>query len=1403
MANKNIVREDVVQIGFEVEDIPFRDIIEDINNMRSSLTETVTDGENSLTDMANAANKLGKEMTDAINSGNNEVKELTSGARNMSSELKKSADKISESFDDINNSANTIKKSIDTIKPSIDSNQRSANSFLNKLKDIASAGIDKVKHPITTVQNALGSAKKAAEEFVTKLRDIGKTSEESSETAEKSFSNMASGLESLKSLAGGLGIALGLKSVWDNVNDNTKAINQFRAATGVSSEEAKQYGEDIKNLYKNGMGDSILDVSSAMIAVKNNTKMAGEEISKTAYNALLLSDTFDFDVNESVRSAQMLMSQFGLSGNEAYNLIVQGAQNGLNKNGDLLDTINEYSVHYKQLGFSAEEMFNSLVNGAANGTFSVDKLGDTVKEFGIRVKDGSDTTIEGFKIAGLSASEMATKFGKGGETAKQAFIETVNAIKSIQDPIQQNIAGVNLFGTMWEDLGADGVFALANINGEISGTSDALKELSDIKYDDASSALTQLARTINVEFADAASIAVNSLIPAIEWVSDLINENSDVISKAMPYLLGFIGTILLIKGILSTLNIFSGIFGGSSDNNPVGGLLSIFKDLANVKPTTVLKGIANMMIIIGGLTVLAVGLMALAPYVSALTDIKSIIKLISVITVLGIVGSALAALAGLVGNIPVSSVALGLANIAIIVTGMSALFLLIGAVSLINFDINAIMQIIKIIAVLGTVGTALSVFAGIAGMIPIPAVLLGIANIAIVIGGITAVIIAFGALSKIPNFDEFISTGGETLAQIFNVIGNIAGSLIGGVGEGISNSLPMIGENLSAFAEAVEPMFTILSGADVSGIGSFFTAIGGFILTMTGNDILSIFTGGLDLVGLGGQLTEFANSAEGFFIKIATFPENGFSNAALLFQSISDIGNVPNTGGIAQWFSGTNDFEALAKGLQQLSSDEVMTFFNKVSSLSPECFNNAKSLFQSISDIGNVPNTGGIAQWFSGTNDFEGMAQKLPPFGESMAKFYNSISSIEDFSKISSLFEAMKGIGEAFPNTGGIAQWFSGENDISGIGTKLKDFGDNTKEFFSGVSALNVDNLKGVFEAVKLAGESAQSDLSSLPDKGTQMTTFMNNAKGFFDGAGEITTRLEAVNSVATTLQNFFNIISGIVNTSLTDINSGLQTTVMLITTSASSFNAFGVIIVTSTQMGAMAFVSLQTEVYTSTQNILTTILLTSKQVENIAKTSTQNILSIETSTVETFNNNLSSGLKKAVIVVRDASVQIKSEIDKLKNAFNFSWTLPEIKLPHFKINGKFSINPPSVPSFGVEWYRDGGIMTNPTMFGINNGKAMVGGEAGAEAILPLDKFWTNLKQYTEKSQTDNRQTASNFYDETVNQKTHKEYNTYSPIFNLSITGSNEDRIMERKVKKWVKEAMSDIFESMSRRTEL
>lgn len=113
----------------------------------------------------------------------------------------------------------------------------------------------------------------------------------------------------------------------------------------------------------------------------------------------------------------------------------------------------------------------------------------------------------------------------------------------------------------------------------------------------------------------------------------------------------------------------------------------------------------------------------------------------------------------------------------------------------------------------------------------------------------------------------------------------------------------------------------------------------------------------------------------------------------------------------------------------------------------------------------------------------------------------------------------------------------------------------------------------------------------------------------------------------------------------------------------------------------------------------------------------------IKSATTSTWN-----AIKSAISTPINAALStVKSVIDKIKSAFNFSWSLPHLKLPHLSITGSFSINPPSVPHFSISWYKNGGIMTDPTLFGVAGTTALAGGEAGPEAILPLRPFYDYL----------------------------------------------------------------------------
>lgn len=368
-------------------------------------------------------------------------------------------------------------------------------------------------------------------------------------------SGFEKGLDGLKETVGngvksvaGLAAAAGAVSaaVISVGKDTEQAMNQVEASTGLAGDALKDVQDIANNVYSGNFGESMQDAADATAEVYKQTKLVGEELQKATESSFLLKDTFGYETQESTRAAKALMDNFGISAEDAYNLIAQGAQNGLDKNGDLLDTLNEYSVHYAQMGYSAEEFFGSLQNGTASGTFSVDKLGDAMKEFGIRAKDTADSTTEGFTLIGLDADAMREKFAAGGDTAKQATQETITALNGMSDEVSKNQAGVDLFGTMWEDLGGDAVNALMNTQTEISATTDALGQMNDIKYDDIGSAIEGLKRTAETELLQPlAKKWLPKIEDGIEWVS----ENLDVLADDAKKAGKVIGTAFAVKKI--------------------------------------------------------------------------------------------------------------------------------------------------------------------------------------------------------------------------------------------------------------------------------------------------------------------------------------------------------------------------------------------------------------------------------------------------------------------------------------------------------------------------------------------------------------------------------------------------------------------------------------------------------------------------------------------------------------------------------------------------------------------------------------------------------------------------------------------------------------------------------------
>lgn len=388
-----------------------------------------------------------------------------------------------------------------------------------------------------------------------------------------------------------------------------KAINQMSSSTGATGAELEGLRDVVKDVYGNNFGDSYEDAANAVAEVTKQTGLMGEELQSATEGAMALSDTFGYEVNESTRAASALMNNFGISAEEAYNLIAAGAQNGADQNGDLLDTLNEYSTQYAALGLSAEQFTQSLISGAESGAFSIDKVGDAVKEFNIRCKDGSESTAEGFAMIGMNADDMAQRFAAGGDTAQEAFFQTVQALDSIADPVAKNQAAIDLFGTQFEDLQANLLPMLANMEDASGVAYDALGQINEVKYDDIGSAVEGLKRTVSGFSLDmkstlsAGAEILNSIVQGIsenasallEAGQTLLNGIITAIQQALPNLLPIavqlITTLIngLSEGLVALMEYVPQI------------ILAIVNVIVENLPTLIVAAIEILNALVGGL----------------------------------------------------------------------------------------------------------------------------------------------------------------------------------------------------------------------------------------------------------------------------------------------------------------------------------------------------------------------------------------------------------------------------------------------------------------------------------------------------------------------------------------------------------------------------------------------------------------------------------------------------------------------------------------------------------------------------------------------------------------------------------------------------------------------------------
>lgn len=304
-----------------------------------------------------------------------------------------------------------------------------------------------------------------------------------------------------------------------------------------------------------------------------------------------------------------------------------------------------------------------------------------------------------------------------------------------------------------------------------------------------------------------------------------------------------------------------------------------------------------------------------------------------------------------------------------------------------------------------------------------------------------------------------------------------------------------------------------------------------------------------------------------------------------------------------------------------------------------------------------------------------------------------------------------------FQNWGTITEWFGNlwTTICTGIGTAIESL----KTWFMGLWT----HIQTVWDGICNVIQTAFMLIGSIIEGAIQIITLP--FQFIWENCKEIVMSVwESIKSfVSTAIENIKNVI--------TTIMTAIQTVISTIWTAISTkvsvvLNTIKTVVTTVFN----AIKSVVTTIWNGIKSIISTVVDGVKTKVTTVFNAVKNTVSSVFNGIKSTATTIWNGIKSAILTpIEAAKEKIKGIVDSIKGFFNnMKISLPKIKLPHFKISGELSIAPPSVPKLSIDWYKEGGIMTSPTVFGMNGTSLMAGGEAGAEAILPLKGFYNQLE---------------------------------------------------------------------------
>lgn len=408
--------------------------------------------------------------------------------------------------------------SSDQLKQAIEKIGRSATG--------GKADINQLTAALDTVDDG-----QAIQNLIQELKEAGDQADNTSEQLENMGNTLAGGvmLEAADQLSavGDKITELGGKAAdaFTETQDATVKASTYFAETG---DAAKQTADVIKDVYGQGVGDSMDSVSDAVITVKENIKDLDQAtLTNLTEQALMLESMYGKDMSETLRGVNALMTQFGLDAQTAMDYVVTGTQNGLDKTNELGDNLSEYSGKFAQAGYSAQEYFQLLQNGLDGGAYNLDKVNDAINEVTTRLVDG--TIADSIGSYSTKTQELFAAWQQGGATQKDVINSIVADIAGCTNQQEALNMAATAFGTMAEDGNAKFITSLTTMGStydSVTGSAQNMYSQSTTEAQKFEATQRQLQQAL-VPVGEALMSLANDILPpvaaAIQTVGDFFN----------------------------------------------------------------------------------------------------------------------------------------------------------------------------------------------------------------------------------------------------------------------------------------------------------------------------------------------------------------------------------------------------------------------------------------------------------------------------------------------------------------------------------------------------------------------------------------------------------------------------------------------------------------------------------------------------------------------------------------------------------------------------------------------------------------------------------------------------------------------------------------------------------------